>query len=108
MKSIPDSGLAPAAKPPPAGDAGSETKLGWQVLPADAGVQHEEDALQAFPIVQRDWAMPCWPVSRKELFDPSPQLVLDFPWSQHDQPTSGRQVTGRTPGPVFSEELVDR
>lgn len=39
MELVPDTGLAPGGKPPPAGYARAEAQLLGQVLPLDAGVQ---------------------------------------------------------------------
>jgi len=73
VESVPDSGLAPAAEPPPAGDAGSESELGRQVLPIDPGVEHEQDALQAFSVIERARSALPRPMDRQLRLGSSPQ-----------------------------------
>ena len=59
----PDAGLRPVAQPPPAGDAGAADQAGGQLIPGDAGPEHEHDAGQRIPVTDRPparMAMPPW------------------------------------------------
>ena len=53
MQGRPDAGLRPVAQPPPAGDAGAADQAGGQLVPGDAGLEHEHDAGQRGPVI--DW-----------------------------------------------------
>ncbi len=48
---VEDPGVGSAVPPPPAGHPGAEPHLLGEVLPADAGVQHEQDPLQTPPVI---------------------------------------------------------
>ena len=50
MQPLPDAGLLPVAQPPPAGHARAAAQLPRQLLPGDAGLEHEHDALERPPI----------------------------------------------------------
>jgi hypothetical protein len=80
VEPIPYPSLLPVAKPPPAGHPRAIAQLLWQSLPADPGGQHEQDAVQAAPVVQ---ALAAWPAmapidDRQQRLDAVPQLVIDF------------------------------
>ena len=53
VQPLPHSGLLPGAKPPPSGHAAAKAELLRQMLPADPGVQHEQDPLLHLPVVER-------------------------------------------------------
>lgn len=53
VQPLPDAGLVPVPKPPPARHARAETEVLRQVLPLDPGVQHVQDPAQYFPVRQR-------------------------------------------------------
>lgn len=78
---LPDAGLVPVPKPPPAGHARTEAQLPWQELPLDARVQHEEDAAQHLPVRQR---LPSWVpkpafLAWQQRFHPLPQVIRHDP-----------------------------
>jgi len=53
VQPLPHSGLLPGAKPPPSRHAAAKAELLRQMLPADPGVQHEQDPLQHLPVGER-------------------------------------------------------
>lgn len=53
MQIVPDTGFGPTPETSPAGHAGAESELGRQMPPRYTGIEHEQDALQALPIIHR-------------------------------------------------------
>jgi hypothetical protein len=49
----PHAGLGPIPHPPRAGHPGAADNLGGQLVPADAGLEHEHDPGQRHPIIYR-------------------------------------------------------
>jgi hypothetical protein len=88
VQAAPDSRLAPAAEPPPAGHTRAETELARQVPPADSGVQHEQDALQALAVVEWYRAARARPVNRQQPLDARPQVIVNLPRLHHAYTTS--------------------
>ena len=48
---LPDAGLVPFGQPPPAGGARGPEERGRQAVPADAGTDHVQDAVQGGAVV---------------------------------------------------------
>jgi len=88
MEPVPDSGLTPAAEPPPAGDARAKPQLGWKVIPVDAGIEHEQNALQTSSVIERHRPARSWPVDRQQRLDSDPELLVDLPRLRHTGSTS--------------------
>lgn len=53
VQALLDTGVIPVPQWAPAGHPRAETELTRQPLPSDAGVQHEQDAAEHLPVVQR-------------------------------------------------------
>ena len=51
---VPDTGGGPVAQSPPAAHPGAVAQLPWEPVPADAGDQHEADAVEAGSVVERE------------------------------------------------------
>ncbi len=51
MQPVPHPGLLPGPQPPPGGVPGPVAQPRWEIAPAAAGVQHEQDALQRGPLI---------------------------------------------------------
>jgi len=67
VERLPDARLLPVAQPPPAGHAGAAAHLLRQHLPRDAALEHEEDAGQRGPGVdRRTTALRAWRMGRKQ------------------------------------------
>jgi hypothetical protein len=49
----PDAGLGPVAQPPPAGHPAAPDQCGGQLVPGDAGLEHEDDAGERGPVIDR-------------------------------------------------------
>lgn len=76
MEAVPDAGRRPIAQAAPAGDPGATAQFLGQVLPGDAGCQHEDDPGQAGPIRNTGAATRgLGRFGRQERFDDRPQLV---------------------------------
>jgi len=82
----PDAGRGPVAQPPPAGHPGAADQRRGQLVPGDAGLEHEHDAGQCGPVTDRSTtriAMPPRPWWWQQRLDPFPQSVrhelLDHP-----------------------------
>ncbi len=79
-------GLGPAAQPPPAGHLRAEPQLLGEVLPADAGVQHDQDRLQAPPAIDRPRPWRSDRPGRQQRRDQLPQPTVDDPRRCHAGP----------------------
>ena len=81
VQPLPDAGLLPGPQPPPRGHPAAEPELLRQMLPADPGVQHEQDPLQRQPVIERlatriaEAPLP----ARQQRLDPLPQPVRHIP-----------------------------
>src|SRR5262249_34000987 len=114
VQTLPDTGLLPRPQPPPGRHPTTETELLRQMLPADPGVEHEQDSLQRQPIIERlatriaKAAFLPW----QERLDPLPQRIRDLPWlrpHRHPPPTLTTGADGlryRQPGPFLPLELL--
>jgi hypothetical protein len=51
---LPDTGLLPRPKPPPAGDPRAVAELLGKVAPRDPGVQHVQDPVERLAIIERE------------------------------------------------------
>jgi hypothetical protein len=81
VQALPDPGLVPVPQPPLAGHARAEAQLLRQELPADPGVEHEQDPAHHLPVLQALTARTSVSAldNRQERLDPLPQPVLDLP-----------------------------
>ncbi|GAA0965541.1 hypothetical protein GCM10009550_65990 [Actinocorallia libanotica] len=81
VQGVPHAGLVPVPQPAPTGHARAEPQLTGQELPADPGVQHEQDPAQDFAVVQPVTArMVSAPLDlRQQRLDPLPQPVGNDP-----------------------------
>src|SRR5262249_47607323 len=114
VQTLPDTGLLPRPQPPPGRHPTTETELLRQMLPADPGVEHEQDSLQRQPIIERlatriaKAAFLPW----QERLDPLPQRIRDLPWlrpHRHPPPTLTTGADGLRypqPGPFIQLELL--
>ncbi len=95
-QALPHSGGVPLLQRPPAGRPGAETRLRGQVLPGDAGVQDEQDALEGLAVIEPlPPGMPETALgSGKQGLDPGPELVIDIP-----RPRPGRRTPSRSSPP---------
>jgi hypothetical protein len=77
---IPHASLGPVAQPAPARHARPVPELLGQIDPGHAGQQHEQDAVQAGAVIQRQPPRPARASrpDRQQRLDPRPQLVADF------------------------------
>jgi hypothetical protein len=77
---IPHASLSPVAQPAPARHARPVPELLGQIDPGHAGQQHEQDAVQAGAVIQRQPPRPARASrpDRQQRLDPRPQLVADF------------------------------
>ena len=53
VQPLPDTRLLPGAQPAPRGHPAAIAELLRQMLPADPGVEHEQDPLQHKPVIKR-------------------------------------------------------
>jgi hypothetical protein len=83
MQAVPDMGIGPALEPAPACHPGPEPEFLGQVSPVDAGIQYEQDALQAFQVVERRRAALAGPVFRQQHLDTIPQRIVNLPRPTH-------------------------
>jgi hypothetical protein len=78
VERLPNPGGLPVAQPSPAGHAAAAAHLLGQILPGEAGLEHEQDAGQGLTIV--DGFAPGEPEPpglrrRQERFDPFPESI---------------------------------
>jgi hypothetical protein len=91
----PDGGGGPVPQPSPAGHSGAANYGRGQLVPGDAGLEHEHDPGQRGPVVDQPTArMPVAPrLGRwQQWSDPLPQPIRDElldhpPESRHDRPS---------------------
>lgn len=77
---LPHSGSVPVTKPPPAGHAAAIAQGLRQVFPGDAGVQHEQDAVEGRFVADGTLARSAlgrWHEGRDEGLQLSPQFFAD-------------------------------
>ena len=81
MQPLPDAGLLPGPQPPPRDHPTAEPELLRQMLPADPGVQDEQDPLQRQAVIERlTTRMAEAPrLARQQRLDPLPQPVRHLP-----------------------------
>ena len=81
VQALPDPGIVPVAQPAPARHPRTESQLLGQELPADPGVQHEQDSAQYLAVVQTGSARTSGVALdlRQQRRDPLPQAILDLP-----------------------------
>jgi hypothetical protein len=116
MQPLPHAGVVPAAQSPPSGHPATEAELLGQMLPADPGVQHEQDPLQRQPVIERLAARmtEAPPLLRQQRLDPLPQSVRHIPRlrpHRHPPPTLTTDADGlrdREAGPFIQLELLKR
>jgi hypothetical protein len=92
MQPVEHPGLGPVSSPPPAGHPGTEPELLGQVLPADPGVEHEQNPLQHQPIRQPLRSRPTRRPNRQQRREPRPQLVRDNPGRSHTTRSSQSKI----------------
>ncbi|GAA2683219.1 hypothetical protein GCM10010428_52390 [Actinosynnema pretiosum subsp. pretiosum] len=104
MQALPDPCLDPFEHSAAVGRTGAEAELGGQVGPPDAGVQYEQDALQALaggqPFAAGVAEVPGR--DRDQWLDQVPQLVTDNPWRSHILPGF---PPAKTPTNSFRKEV---
>ena len=109
MQALEHSLLLPGVQATPTGHATAEAELLRQMLPADAGVEDEEDSLQDASVVERlsaRVAKPAIPLGQQGL-DPRPELIRGFPrWLSIGIPFSSTRdaddFATRSRAPLFS------
>ena len=78
MQFGPDAERLPLAQAAPAGDAAAEAELLWQITPAQAVAQDEQDAAQRGAVRHaRRSAVSCQGFGRQERLDRLPEIVAD-------------------------------
>ncbi len=98
MQLVEDARVLPALQAAPAGLSGAEAQLQRQLLPGDAGVEHEQHALQAKPV--RHWPRTGRALGpgRQHRPDQCPQLVVHDPRLDVHTITNGSIVAPVTAG----------
>src|SRR5579884_371931 len=91
VEAVPDTGAIPRLEPAAAAAAGAAAHLARQVVPADAGLQDEQDAGEGLAVGQRlaaGVAEAAWLGRREQGLDPLPQGIGQQ-WRGHDNTSSG-------------------
>src|SRR5262249_35811508 len=91
MEAVPDAGAIPRLEPAAAAATRTATHLAWQVVPADARFQDEQDACQGLAVGQRlaaGVAEAAWLGRWEQGLDPLPEGIGQQ-WRGHDETSSG-------------------
>lgn len=100
MEPVPHSGLVPRGKTPPTRHAGTKAELLGQVLPLDAGVEHEQDPAQSLSVRNpRPARHQLRSRDRKQRLDQQPQFIGHDPRPRLPLP---HEQTKRTSKPTVT------
>ena len=81
VQPLPHADFLPRSQSAPGRHPAPEPELGRQMLPADTGVEHEQDPLQHEPVIKRLAARVAKPPlpQRQQRLDPLPQPIRHIP-----------------------------